>query len=80
MAWILWIGGKVMKSCPVSRDLAQYYRDISKQDVDQEFRDGIMEYLDEIKELLKDMRFENLIKARTHAQYIIDYINEKIPY
>jgi hypothetical protein len=61
----------------LARDLAQYDHDISKQDADQEFRDDIVEYLDEIKALLSDLRIENLIKARDHAQYLKELINER---
>ena len=63
----------------LERDLSQYDRDLEKADADQEFRDAIREETDEIEELLCDLSFEHLIKARSHAQYIIDCCNERLP-
>jgi hypothetical protein len=63
----------------LTRDLNQHDRELEQADADQEFRDSIREETDEIEELLCDLSFENLIKARSHAQYIIDYLNERLP-
>jgi hypothetical protein len=60
-------------------DLIRYDRDLTKQHADEEFREGIAENLDTIKELLINLSFGNLTYIRSLAQDIVDDCDRRLP-
>ena len=60
-------------------DLIRYDRELARQDADNEFREGIEEAADRIKELLEDLSERNLRTIRTIAEDIIDDVNRRMP-
>lgn len=60
-------------------DLIRYDRELSRQDADDEFREGIEENLDTIKELLINLSFGNLTYIRSLAQDIVDDCDRRLP-
>ena len=60
-------------------DLIRYDRELTKQHADEEFREGIEEAADRIKELLEDLSERNLRTIRTIAEDIIDDVNRRMP-
>ena len=63
----------------LTRDLIQYDKELSRYDSEVAFRDRIREETAEINNLMRDLREDNLLKARLRAQYIIELINERLP-
>lgn len=60
-------------------DLIRYDRELTRQHADEEFREGIEEAADRIKELLEDLSERNLRTIRTIAEDIIDDVNRRLP-
>jgi hypothetical protein len=60
-------------------DLIRYGRELTQQHADDEFRDGIAENCDTIKELLINLSIGNLTFIRSLAQDIIDDVNRRLP-
>ena len=60
-------------------DLIRYDRELARQDADNEFREGIEEAADRIKELLEDLSERNLRAIRAVAEDIIDDVNRRLP-
>lgn len=60
-------------------DLIRYDRGLTRQHADEEFREGIEEAADRIKELLEDLSERNLRTIRTIAEDIIDDVNRRMP-
>ena len=60
-------------------DLIRYDRELTRQHADEEFREGIEEAADRIKELLEDLSERNLRTIRTIAEDIIDDVNRRMP-
>lgn len=63
----------------LAADLIRYDRELSRQDADDEFREGIEENLDTIKELLINLSFGNLTYIRSLAQDIVDDCDRRLP-
>jgi len=59
-------------------DLIRYDRELTRQHADEEFREGIEEAADRIKELLEDLSERNLRTIRTIAEDIIDDVNRRL--
>ncbi len=59
-------------------DLILHDRELARQDADNEFREGIEEAADRIKELLEDLSERNLRTIRTIAEDIIDDVNRRL--
>lgn len=59
-------------------DLIRYDRELTKQHADEEFREGIEENLDTIKELLINLSIGNLTFIRSLAQDIIDDVDRRL--
>ena len=60
-------------------DLIKYDRDLEHQDADNEFREGIAENCDTIKELLINLSIGNLTFIRSLVHDIIDDVNRRLP-
>ena len=60
-------------------DLIKYDRDLQQQDADNEFREGIQEAADRIKDLLEELSERNLREIKAAAQDIIDDCNRVMP-
>ena len=60
-------------------DLIRYDRELTRQHADEEFREGIEEAADRIKELLEDLSERNLRTIRSIAEDIIDDVNRRMP-
>lgn len=60
-------------------DLIRYDRELEQQEADDEFREGIEENIDTIKELLINLSFGNLTFIRSLAQEIVDDCNRRLP-
>ena len=60
-------------------DLIKYDRDLQQQDADNEFREGIQEAADRIKDLLEELSERNLLAIKVAAQDIIDDCNRVLP-
>ena len=60
-------------------DLIRYDRELTRQHADNEFREGIEEAADRIKELLEDLSERNLRTIRSIAEDIIDDVNRRLP-
>ena len=63
----------------LAADLIIHDRELTKQDADDEFRDGIAENCDTIKELLINLSIGNLTFIRSLAQDIVDDCNRRLP-
>jgi len=59
-------------------DLILHDRELTRQHADNEFREGIEEAADRIKELLEDLSERNLRTIRTIAEDIIDDVNRRL--
>ena len=59
-------------------DLILHDRELARQDADNEFREGIEEAADRIKELLEDLSERNLRTIRSIAEDIIDDVNRRM--
>lgn len=59
-------------------DLIRYDRELTKQHADEEFREGIEEAADRIKELLEELSERNLRAIRAAAQDIIDDVDRRL--
>lgn len=59
-------------------DLIRYDRELTKQHADEEFREGIEEAADRIKELLEELSEHNLRAIRAAAQDIIDDVGRRL--
>ena len=62
----------------LAADLIRYDRELARQDADNEFREGIEEAADRIKELLEDLSERNLRAIRAVAEDIIDDVNRRV--
>jgi ABC-type phosphonate transport system ATPase subunit len=60
-------------------DLIRYDHELTRQHADDEFREGIEEAADRIKELLPELSERNLRAIRDAAQDIIDDVNRRLP-
>ena len=60
-------------------DLIRYDRELTRQHADNEFREGIEDAADRIKELLEDLSERNLRTIRSIAEDIIDDVNRRLP-
>ena len=60
-------------------DLILHDRELARQDADNEFREGIEEAADRIKDLLEDLSERNLHAIRSAAEDIIDDVNRRLP-
>ena len=60
-------------------DLIRYDRELTRQHADNEFREGIEEAADRIKELLEELSERNLRAIRSVAEDIIDDVNRRLP-
>lgn len=60
-------------------DLIRYDRELTRQHADEEFREGIEDAADRIKELLEDLSERNLRAIRSVAEDIIDDVNRRLP-
>ena len=60
-------------------DLIRYDRELTRQHADEEFREGIEEAADRIKELLEELSERNLRAIRSVAEDIIDDVNRRLP-
>jgi uncharacterized membrane-anchored protein len=63
----------------LAADLIRYDHELTRQHADEEFREGIEEAADRIKELLEDLSERNLRTIRTIAEDIIDDVNRRMP-
>ena len=63
----------------LAADLIRYDRELTRQHADEEFREGIEEAADRIKDLLEDLSERNLRTIRTIAEDIIDDVNRRMP-
>lgn len=63
----------------LAADLIKYDRELTKQHADEEFREGIAENCDKIKELLPELSEHNLRSIKAAAQDIIDDVNRRLP-
>ena len=59
-------------------DLIRYDRELTRQHADDEFREGIAENCDKIKELLPELSERNLRAIRAAAQDIIDDVDRRL--
>lgn len=59
-------------------DLIRYDRELTRQHAEEEFRDGIAENCDKIKELLPELSERNLRAIRAAAQDIIDDVDRRL--
>ena len=60
-------------------DLIKYDRDLEQQDADNEFREGIADNCNTIKELLPELSEHNLRAIRDAAEDIIDDVDRRLP-
>jgi hypothetical protein len=63
----------------LAADLIRYDHELTRQHADEEFREGIAENCDTIKELLINLSIGNLTFIRSLAQDIIDDVNRRMP-
>lgn len=59
-------------------DLIRYDHELTRQHADEEFREGIEENCDKIKELLPELSDRNLRSIKAAAQDIIDDVNRRL--
>ena len=59
-------------------DLIRYDHELTRQHADEEFREGIAENCDKIKELLPELSERNLRAIKTAAQDIIDDVDRRL--
>lgn len=60
-------------------DLIMHDRALARQDADNEFREGIAEAADRIKDLLEELSERNLHAIRSAAEDIIDDVDRRLP-
>lgn len=60
-------------------DLILHDRELARHDADNEFREGIEEAADRIKDLLEELSERNLRAIRGIAEDIIDDVNRRLP-
>ncbi len=60
-------------------DLIRYDRELTRQHTDEEWREGIEEAADRIKDLLEELSERNLRAIRSIAEDIIDDCNRRVP-
>jgi hypothetical protein len=63
----------------LAADLIRYDHELTQQHADEEFREGIAENCDTIKELLINLSIGNLTFIRSLAQDIVDDCNRRLP-
>jgi hypothetical protein len=62
----------------LAADLIRYDHELTRQHADEEFREGIEENCDKIKELLPELSERNLRAIRAAAQDIIDDVERML--
>ena len=62
----------------LAADLIRYDHELTRQHADEEFREGIAENCDKIKELLPELSERNLRAIRAAAQDIIDDVDRRL--
>ena len=63
----------------LAADLIRYDHELTRQHADEEFREGIADNCDTIKELLPELSERNLRSIKAAAQDIIDDVDRRLP-
>jgi hypothetical protein len=62
----------------LAADLIKYDHELTRQHADEEFREGIADNCDKIKELLPELSDRNLRSIKAAAQDIIDDVDRRL--